>query len=117
MNTAHPPKWADRFLSWYCNPRFLEEIQGDAHELYFRRVDEEGISKANLKYIWDVLRFFRWSNIKRSNSKFRSTGMFKNYLKISLRSMVKNWSIATINIVGLSMAIAVAITMFIFIDM
>uniref|UniRef100_UPI00404930ED permease prefix domain 2-containing transporter n=1 Tax=Fulvivirga sp. TaxID=1931237 RepID=UPI00404930ED len=27
-----PPKWADRFLSWYCNPDLLEEIQGDAYE-------------------------------------------------------------------------------------
>ena len=35
-----PPKWADKFLVWYCNPELLEEIQGDAHELYFERLEE-----------------------------------------------------------------------------
>ena len=36
-----PPKWADRFLEWYCNPRILEEIQGDIYELYRRRIKQE----------------------------------------------------------------------------
>jgi putative ABC transport system permease protein len=35
-----PPKWADKFLQWYCRPELLEEIQGDTHELYNRKVNE-----------------------------------------------------------------------------
>jgi putative ABC transport system permease protein len=34
MNTPRPPRWADRFLAWYCHTDYLEEIQGDLHELY-----------------------------------------------------------------------------------
>ena len=63
----YPPKWADRFLKWYCDPEFLEEIQGDAHELYFERLEKEGKTRADLKYIFDVIRFFRWSNIHKDS--------------------------------------------------
>jgi putative ABC transport system permease protein len=43
--------------------------------------------------------------------------MFRNYLKIGLRSMIKNWSTSFINIAGLSLAIACFITIWIFIDL
>jgi len=36
MTKRSPPKWADHFLEWYCNPSRLEAIQGDAYELYDR---------------------------------------------------------------------------------
>ena len=36
MIKRSPPKWADLFLEWYCNPSRLEAIQGDAYELYDR---------------------------------------------------------------------------------
>ena len=114
-----PPRWADRFLQWYCNPLFLEEIQGDAHELFFRRVEEEGLRTAERKFIWDVIRFFRWSNIKRSKShayRTNNPAMISNYFKTGLRSLVKDKTTSAINIVGLSLAIGCAITVFIFVD-
>ena len=55
---VHPPKWADRFLQWYCHPDLLEEIQGDVQELFYRRVQEEGLGNAKRKYLWDVIRVF-----------------------------------------------------------
>src|SRR5436189_100318 len=61
----HPPKWADRFLEWYCNPDALEAIQGDAYEL-FSRTTKKSKRKADFYFIWNVLRFFRWKNIRRS---------------------------------------------------
>ena len=67
---VQPPKWADRFLRWYCNPRFLEEIEGDIYELFERRIEIQNHKLAKAKFVWDVLRFFRWSNIKRTNSKY-----------------------------------------------
>ncbi|MFZ6009055.1 MAG: permease prefix domain 2-containing transporter, partial [Bacteroidota bacterium] len=27
-----PPKWAERFLTWYCRPELLEDLQGDLNE-------------------------------------------------------------------------------------
>lgn len=80
-----PPKWADRFLRWYCNPALLEEIQGDAHELYFERLHAQGKRMADLKYIWDVLRFFRWSNIREDYDAFRPS---------KWRVLNLNWKVA-----------------------
>lgn len=119
MNVT-PPKWADRFLRWYCNPLFLEEIEGDIYELFDRRVEEKGPKTARFKFIWDVLRFFRWSNIRKSNSKFsimNRTILFRNYLKLGFRNIQKNIVSSSINIIGLSIAICFAISMFIFTDM
>ncbi|MEQ8425543.1 MAG: permease prefix domain 2-containing transporter, partial [Cyclobacteriaceae bacterium] len=67
-----PPRWANRFLEWYCNPDLLEEVQGDAIELFEKRIKQEGKTRARLKFIWDVIRFFRWSNIKKTTKTYRS---------------------------------------------
>jgi putative ABC transport system permease protein len=119
MNVT-PPKWADRFLRWYCNPLFLEEIEGDVYELFDRRAEEKGPKAARIKFIWDVFRFFRWSNIKKSNSKYTTMNrsvLFRNYLKLGFRNIQKNLVSSAINIVGLSIAICFAISIFIFTDM
>ncbi len=104
-----PPKWADRLLSWYCNPKLLEQIQGDAHELFNWRVEEEGLKKAKRSFVWDVIRLFRWSNIRRTKKqghKLNQTAMFKNYFKIGLRNLWKQRMPSLINALGLSLAIA-----------
>ena len=33
MKESHPPKWADRFLAWYCDPDLLEEIKVEHRRL------------------------------------------------------------------------------------
>ncbi len=114
-----PPKWADRFLRWYCNPRFLEEIEGDIYELFERREDVQGPKIAKIKFVWDVFRFFRWSNIKRSNSKYNSMHqleLFGNYLKLGMRNIRRNLVSSSINIFGLAIAICFAISVLVFTD-
>src|SRR5688572_17116562 len=104
----HPPKWADRFLAWYCNPDLLEEIQGDAHELYFKRVEEKGKAVADRKYLRDVLRFLRWSNIKRSSDEFKPGyfGILWNLnFKIALRNVLRNKLIFSVKMLGLSVCL------------
>lgn len=114
-----PPKWADRFLRWYCNPSLLEEIQGDVYELYDRTCAEGKVSSANRKFTWDVIRFFRWSNIKKSNTqqfKTNNTAMVSNYIKTGIRNVLKDKVTSGINIIGLALAIGCAITTYIFVD-
>ena len=118
MNPS-PPKWADRFLRWYCHPYFLEEIEGDVYELFERRLEEKGLKKARFRFVWDVFRFFRWSNIKRSNSKYSQMNqllLFRNYLKLGLRNIRRNLVSSSINIFGLSIAICFSIAIFVFTD-
>jgi putative ABC transport system permease protein len=113
----HPPRWADRFLEWYCHPALLEDIQGDAYELFFR-TSRKNKRVADLQFIWNVFRFFRWKNIRpaqRINST-PSLAMLKSYLVTGLRSIFRNLTASSINIVGLSIALASGITVFLLID-
>lgn len=106
-----PPKWADRFLAWYCNPDLIEEIQGDAHELYFDRLSREGKTAADWKYVWDVIRFCRWSNIRRSRAEGRPGyfGVLWNLnLKIALRNALHNKLTFFIKVFGLSVCLVFA---------
>jgi putative ABC transport system permease protein len=107
MKNESPPKWADRFLEWYCNPRLLEEIQGDAHELYVRTLKDTNPWMADIQYVWNVLRFFRWSNIKRSHSQPSSTFMmYSNYFAVFKRGFLKQKGYSFLNVLGLAIGIA-----------
>jgi putative ABC transport system permease protein len=113
-----PPVWALKFLHWYCNEQLIEEIEGDLFELFDRKVTEGKVYRARWLFWWNVLRFFRLSNLKNKvKIRSNSTIMFRNYIKIGFRSMTKNWSTSFINIFGLSLAIGCFITIFIFIDL
>ncbi|HEX6225670.1 MAG TPA: ABC transporter permease [Chryseolinea sp.] len=106
-----PPKLADKFLEWYCNPELLEEIQGDALELYYEHVKTNGKTIADCKYIWDVIRFCRWSNIQRSNDEFRPgyLGVLLNLnFKIELRNILRHKLVFTAKMAGLSICLAFA---------
>jgi putative ABC transport system permease protein len=111
-----PPKWADRFLAWYCRPDLLEEIQGDAYELYYRHVGA-GKGKADLHFIWNVIRFFRPKNIRRKNRySSNSLTMFKSYLITGMRNMMRNIVTSTVNFAGMSVALGCAVMIFILLD-
>lgn len=109
-----PPRWADRFLMWYCRPDLLEEIQGDAYELYNRKVKHNKV-RADLQFIWNVIRFFRIRNIARVK-RITPGIMLKNYLLIGFRNAIRNGITSFINTFGLAIGIAGAITIFIFAD-
>jgi putative ABC transport system permease protein len=107
MKNASPPKWADRFLEWYCHPRLLEEIQGDAHELYARTLRKNNHQIADIQYIWNVMRFFKWSNIKRPLSQSRSNFMmYSNYFAVFKRGFLKQKGYSFLNVCGLAIGIA-----------
>lgn len=108
---AQPPKWADRFLVWYCRPDLLEEIQGDAYELFQRRA-KESTRKARLLFVWNVIRFFRLKNIrdpKSMPSNFFSTDMLTNILKVAFRNFFRQPGHSLLNVFGLAVSFLAAI--------
>ncbi|WP_057938534.1 ABC transporter permease [Algoriphagus resistens] len=102
-----PPKWADRFLAWYCREDLLDEIQGDIYELYERKA-KESPRTANWQFAWNVLRFFRFKNIKKKTSESYSTtisaDMLKNNLLVFIRNFRKNPGHSLLSLFGLSIA-------------
>ena len=100
-------KFADRFLKWYCHPDFYPDIQGDLDEIFYDQL-EESPKWASYLYLIEVIRLCRPALIRPlfKNSIFNSTGMFKNYFKISFRNLIKQRVFSAINISGLAIGLA-----------
>ncbi len=113
-----PPRWADRFLEWYCNPLLLEEIQGDAYELFYRTTLHSE-QKARWLFIWNVIPFFRLNNIRRRKREYQPSipiAMLKSYLITGLHNVSRHAVPSSINIIGLAIAIGCAITIYLLLD-
>ena len=105
-----PPKKALAFLRWFCREDYLEEIEGDLVEVFGKEV-ESSPRKAKWKFSWSVIKYFRPGFIKSfSNSnQFHSMGMYKSYLKIGWRNILKSKTFSFINIFGLSLGITCSV--------
>ncbi|GAB2577705.1 ABC transporter permease [Spirosoma areae] len=106
-----PPKWPDKLLNWLVAPHLREEVLGDLHERYVRRVQRLGAAEAHRSYWPEVLAYLRPRFIKRKPSQYPTpnpTDMLRNYLKIALRNLGRQKVYSLINIGGLAMGMAVA---------
>lgn len=104
-----PPQWADKLLEWYCSEQYLDEIQGDLHEWFSRRIQTQGIKKARILYPLDVIRFARTYRLKSYDEFYKNSNnatMFKNYVTTSWRSLKKNKVFSIINILGLTIGMS-----------
>ncbi|WP_192351042.1 ABC transporter permease [Algoriphagus sp. Y33] len=113
-----PPRWPDRFLEFYCNPDRLEQIQGDAHELFYLDLEEKGLRYAKFRFLIHVFSFFRWGNIRRTKTTYQSFNqgaMLKNYFKIGWRNLVKQKGTTFISVFGLACAVGCCMVAYLFI--
>lgn len=115
MKTRHspPPELADKLLSWFCREEVLENIQGDLHEVHQKRIATIGRLRANWLYFIDVLSVVRPRLVKKSEGSRRLNqyGIFKNYIKTSVRNIRHNALFSGINVVGLAASMSTGILM------
>jgi putative ABC transport system permease protein len=105
-----PPDLLLRMFRWYCHPKLLSHIEGDLIELYRERVTTFGKRTADWRFLLDVLFLFRPGIIKSIDSpQLTPKGMYRNYLKVSLRNLAKNKAFSFINISGLSLGLTCSI--------
>ena len=99
-----PPKWAVRFLAWYCRPELLEDLQGDLNEYFHRNLRERGASAARLIYIIDVMKFIRSYIIRKPSLSNPLNGKvtMKKQLLFALRRLGRHKLTTGINLLGLS---------------
>ncbi len=102
-----PPKWARRFLHFYCKAEYLEEIEEDLTELFEKRIEKNGLNAARRQFVWDVIRSFRWLNIKKLNLRIMKFQLMRNYIKIGGRNIRREWKYSLLNFSGLSLGLAV----------
>lgn len=114
----HLPKWADRFLVWFCADELLEEIQGDLHESFARNVREMGVKAARKQFILEVLRFFRPAHMNlmsRLSPKKIHLTMITNNFRFILRRLSRQKLNTGLHLTGLSIGLAVCLLIGLFI--
>ena len=103
---TQPPKWATRFLHWFCSPGHVEIVSGDLDELFYEHLETKGPKKAKLHYVLNVLDMVRPFAIKRKRAKGNKLVMFNNYFKITYRNFLRQKVYSTINLTGLAIGLA-----------
>ncbi|WP_185731460.1 ABC transporter permease [Larkinella rosea] len=119
---AEPPRWADRLLAWFVAPHLLEYIQGDLHEMFYKRIREVSPAQARWEYCRAVLQcltpfFYKplrpgppyAASLRDEYPNPARTAMLRNYFKIAFRNLVKHKGYSFINIGGLATGMAVAL--------
>ncbi len=104
---SRPPKYALDFLRFFCKESYIEEIEGDIWELFDRRVETIGLARARGLFIWDVLRSFRWINLKKVNMNWMSRSLLNNFFKIGIRNIFRERAYSLLNVVGLSLGLSI----------
>ena len=108
-----PPRLGTYLLKKIYREELFGEISGDLEEIYQEQVAEKGRFIASCNYLVDAVISIRNYDLRRRKkiTQNNSIAMFKNYFKITLRTISKNKVYSGLNIMGL----ALGITAFIFI--
>lgn len=100
-----PPKFALRFLRWFCREDYLEEVEGNMIEL-FEQQFQSTPHKAKWQFWWLVISHFRPDFIKSfRRNPIINLAMFQNYFKVAWRNLVKQKLYSLINLSGLTVGL------------
>lgn len=119
MKTS-PPKYALKFLRWFCREDFLDEIEGDLTEL-FEKHYPHSFSGAQWKFMLSVTRYLRPEYMKifhktNSSQSLINLPMIRNYFSFAFRSLRKRAAFSFINIFGLAMGVCACLIILKYID-
>ncbi|MFT5142498.1 MAG: putative ABC transport system permease protein [Rhodothermales bacterium] len=112
MNGFRLPKYSARFASWLLNDRG-ETALGDFQEYYSIVAEESGSSAAVWKFRIQVLTMTPGRLAEKTR---QGLVMLMNYLTLAVRHFRKQRVASTINVFGLSVAVACCITVFLFLN-
>ncbi|MDW3193485.1 MAG: FtsX-like permease family protein [Cytophagales bacterium] len=109
MNNSHnsPPKWIAQTIKLLCKQAFHEEILGDLYEFYDLWISKYGETKARRLYVWHAIKFLRLYALKSLFLKQKTTSlMINHHFRIAWRGLINGRGNSLVNIVGLSLAFA-----------
>jgi putative ABC transport system permease protein len=115
IRTPEPPRFWISFLRWFCPSNLYEGIEGDLLEQFETEVKTKGVRAARRRFIWQVIRFFRPEILLRHQfsgsmaNLFSAFDLTKMYLQVAWRNFIRNRSVSVINVVGLSVSLAVGL--------
>lgn len=114
--TYEPPKWAMRFLSWFCKDELLEEVEGDLFEHYQELRTRHSKLRATIVYWFHVVHFLRPFALKKIGQNSNTIIMYRSYFKFAFRNLFKHKLNAGFNILSLGVGMACFIFIAIYIS-
>lgn len=103
----HPPVQAQRFLRWILRDDLAEEVLGDLDEFFIDAVETKSLSRARFSYWLQVVNYLRPFALRRLHRfTLINSGMFRNYLNVSWRNLIKSKLFSVINIGGMAISLA-----------
>ena len=105
-----PPRFARKILLTFLREDLAEEVLGDLEERFCNDVTKKSRRKAQLNYWYQVINYLRpfaLRNVKRRH--INQIDMYKSYVIIGWRNLLKNTGYSAINIGGLTLGMAVAL--------
>lgn len=111
------PKAVQRLLGFFCKGDFLEEILGDLEEYHFE-LEEYPRWKRPFLFWFQAINFIRPYSIREFVDRQRIIYLLllSNYLKTSLRTLRRNPLSSFINVLGLTIAIGMCVTIYAFLS-
>lgn len=107
MDDQDYPRTPLIILRWFCNPKYHPDIEGDLLEMYDRRVQTMGLTRAKWLLVKDILLLFRPGIIRAYSSNHQF--MVRENLKIAGRQILRNKVFASINLAGLTVGMTTAL--------
>lgn len=113
-----PPKNAIRILKWFCREDLHEEILGDLEELFNRNLEGEKANRARLLFWFDMLKFLRLSNLRKTSIPFQiiNISLFRHSLMLGWRYWKKERSLSLVNLVGLATGLAAFLILYSYVE-
>lgn len=109
MLNKTPPKWAGKFLRLFINKDYIEEIEGDLEEVFYDDIEALSIREARFQYTLGVFKLFRLSLIKNLKWIYK-IGLIitiMRTIRLAFRNLLKFKTHSAINLVGLSLGLAI----------
>lgn len=110
---------ADWLFKKFCHPDYYKDIKGDLEEIYGTLTGKYKAPIVHCIYLKEVFLLFRWSLLRTPPiiGLFNSTRvMYRSYLLIAWRGLIKDRVYGFLNISGLSLGICVFLMSYLFVS-
>ncbi len=117
MKKQNPPKFFQRLFKWLCKSDHTDELIGDLEEAYFHNLRAYGPKYAARQYRKEVILLLRPSAIRIPIIKnaFMRNQLLLNHIKLSFRHIRRTPLFSFINILGLSISMAIGLLIIAFV--
>jgi putative ABC transport system permease protein len=116
VHDHQPPRWADKFLQWFCDAELLEDLQGDLHERFSIRLRSSSPFVAKAMFVWDVLTFLRPYTWKRESHAASFLFMWQYYFTNAARNLKRNPLHTCLNLLGIVISLSAFALVFLFVS-